>query len=278
MVEETESEAEGIKEGVEGTEGTDEGTKKGVEGRKTVVEDATIDTESIEIEIDDEEDEEVDATIDTESIEIEIDDEKDEEVQDQPKIEKVPAVTSIYENQHLEILQNRLRRYDVDPIEQYVIISVKHSPNAELAFKEFFVLTSLVPDVPKYYMVNLKGRHWSSMMLVLTAADNMFYARYKDPLGDFSNFADKVQQLLSDVFGQRLNFAAHRSVDQIDNISCGPIAFNNIELMASHIHNLGLFDFLSAFPHFVFTTQAMNFDVRNRHTQNFNNAISSIHR
>jgi len=255
VVEGTESEAEGEKEGVEGTEGKAEGTKEGVEGRKKVVEDAKIDTESIEI-----------------------DEEEDEEVQDQPEIEKVPAMTSIYENQHLEILQNRLRRYDVDPKEQYVIISVKHSQNAELAFKEFFVLTSLIPDVPKYYMVNLKDRHWSSMMLVLTAADNMFYARYKDPLGDFSNFADKIQQLLSDVFGQRLNFAAHRSVDQIDNISCGPIAFNNIELMASHIHNLGLFDFLTAFPHFLFTTQAMNLDVRNRHTQNFNNAISSTYR
>ena len=104
---------------VEGTKGTAEGTKEGVEGRKKVVEDAKIDTESREV----------------------VEEEEEEREQDLPMIESVPAITSIYENQHLEILQDRLRRYGVEPKEQYVIImiiSIKHSPNAERAFKEFF--------------------------------------------------------------------------------------------------------------------------------------------
>jgi hypothetical protein len=139
-------------------------------------------------------------------------------------------------------------------------------------------LDSLVENQPRYICYNIggetnkdnSGMHWVAMCLVRQG--NRVTILYKDSKGDlYNNSSDTVAALLSKHYND-IDFIKHTSVEQSDESSCGPMAINNIEIMAKLVKQSadegkdGVSGLITAFQSIHFTRQDQVAGVRVRHS------------
>jgi hypothetical protein len=150
---------------------------------------------------------------------------------------------------------------NIDPTKQLLIVGIRSGLVTVEYLQNIFFFVDLDEREPRYILLNLINKHWSLLILVLY--DGILYARYKDPLGDWSTtasgksikFSEVVKTAAEANYGQ-LDWQINTNVDQTDGAACGPLCWANIESIATMIiEKEGVEFLLSGFLDFAFNKQ-----------------------
>lgn len=101
----------------------------------------------------------------------------------------------------------------------------------------------LQENCPRYICFNIggnvtknnSGRHWIAMVLVKKGGKVILL--YKDSLGDFQNMSGRIENSFRRHYGDNLKMIKNQAIEQLDDGSCGPMAVNNLKILAQKIHD-----------------------------------------